>query len=91
MTSKLQLTLPKAVAVQYGIEPGAELDVVPAGDVIRLVPVRRTRPTETVEARLRRFDAATKRIRARSGTHSAAEGTERDWTRDDLYDRARAR
>lgn len=34
MTSKLQLTLPKAIAVQYGIEPGAELDVVPAGDVI---------------------------------------------------------
>jgi AbrB family looped-hinge helix DNA binding protein len=38
VTSKLQLTIPKAVADQYGISPGDEVDWVPAGDAIRVVP-----------------------------------------------------
>ena len=35
VTSKLQLTVPKAIADKYGIRPGDELDWVAAGDSIR--------------------------------------------------------
>jgi len=38
VTSKLQLTVPKAIADRYGIKPGDELEWIPAGDVIRVVP-----------------------------------------------------
>jgi AbrB family looped-hinge helix DNA binding protein len=31
VTSKLQLTVPKAIAEQYGIRPGDELEWIPAG------------------------------------------------------------
>jgi len=41
VTSKLQVTIPKAVADRYAIEPGAEIVFEPAGDVIRVVPGRR--------------------------------------------------
>ena len=33
VTSKLQLTVPKVIADEYGIKPGDQLDWVPAGDV----------------------------------------------------------
>ena len=50
VTSKLQLTVPKAIADRYGIRPGDELDWVPAGDAIRVIPpnaqVRERRTTE---------------------------------------------
>ncbi|HEY4764571.1 MAG TPA: AbrB/MazE/SpoVT family DNA-binding domain-containing protein [Candidatus Sulfotelmatobacter sp.] len=32
VTSKLQLTVPKAIADHYGIRPGDELDWIPAGE-----------------------------------------------------------
>jgi AbrB family looped-hinge helix DNA binding protein len=32
VTSKLQLTVPKAIADQYGIRPGDELQWIPAGE-----------------------------------------------------------
>ena len=41
VTSKLQLTVPKAIADQYGIKPGDELEWVPAGESIRVELVRR--------------------------------------------------
>ena len=41
VTSKLQVTIPKAVADRYAIEPGAEIEFEPAGDVIRVIPRRR--------------------------------------------------
>ena len=37
VTSKLQLTLPKAIADQYKIRPGDDLDWLPAGEAIRVV------------------------------------------------------
>jgi AbrB family looped-hinge helix DNA binding protein len=40
VTRKLQVTLPKAIAEQYGIRPGDELDCVPAGDSIRIAAER---------------------------------------------------
>ena len=38
VTSKLQVTIPKAIAEQYGIRTGAELDRVAVGDSIKAVP-----------------------------------------------------
>ncbi len=37
VTSKLQITIPKRLAQQYGIAPGDDVEFVPAGDGIRLV------------------------------------------------------
>lgn len=93
VTSKLQITIPKRIADEYGISPGDELDFQPAGDAIRLIPAgaprsARLSPTE----RLRLFDEATKRQRAREASLSVADSpVERGWTRDELYDRGEPR
>src|SRR6202030_1742097 len=41
VTSKLQLTVPKKIADQYGIRPGDELEWIPAGESIRVELVRK--------------------------------------------------
>ena len=94
ITSKLQVTIPKRIAEQYGIAPGDEIEFMPAGDVIHLVPPRQ-RPKLRVspEERLRLFDAATARQRKREKhmmLPAAAPG-ERDWQREDLYTRGKSR
>lgn len=94
MTSKLQVTVPKAIADQYGIRPGDEIEWVPAGDAIRVIPPdRRRSPRADLELRVRLFDGATARQRkrqaARRGKPEAGAG--RGWTREDLYRRARPR
>ena len=38
VTSKLQVTVPKVIAEQYGIRPGDDIDWVSAGDSIRVIP-----------------------------------------------------
>lgn len=92
VTSKLQVTVPKAIAERYRIRPGDEIEWVPAGDVIRVVPPRRQAPAVNLEQRLRLFDAATERQRQRqSGRRKARAARKRGWTREDLYDRTRAR
>jgi AbrB family looped-hinge helix DNA binding protein len=94
VTSKLQLTIPKAVADQYKIRPGDELDWLPAGDSIRVV--KRAELSEerslTTEQRLRLFDQATARQEKRNTTFRKKHGlrgepSDRGWTREDLYDR----
>jgi AbrB family looped-hinge helix DNA binding protein len=92
VTSKLQVTIPKAVADQYGIRPGDDLSFLPAGDGIRVLPERRPAPSTT--ERLRIFDLATERQeeRERQGPRKVAGRAEgRGWAREDLYDRGRAR
>jgi AbrB family looped-hinge helix DNA binding protein len=91
VTSKLQITIPKRLAEQYKIAPGDDLEFVPAGDGIRLVPARAgTARGLSPEERLRLFDEASARQRARDQVVSAAErSTGRGWTREDLYDRCR--
>lgn len=94
VTSKLQLTIPKAIADQYRIRPGDELDWLPAGEVIR-VTVRRAESDReqslTAEQRLRLFDQATARQNKRDAAYRKKHGGERPrsrgWTREDLYDR----
>jgi AbrB family looped-hinge helix DNA binding protein len=38
VTSKYQVTIPRAIARQFAITPGQRLEWVPAGDAIRVVP-----------------------------------------------------
>ena len=89
MTTKLQVTLPKALAERYRVRPGDEIDWEAAGDVIRVVPHGKQRPTDRA-LRLRLFDAATARQRRRK--RRLAPGSRgRGWSREELYDRGRAR
>jgi len=90
VTSKLQVTVPKAIADQYGIKPGDEITWVAAGESIRVVPTTATVAKEDVAARLRLFDEATRRQRARNRGVEASAGA-RGWRREDLYDRGRSR
>ncbi len=92
VTSKLQVTVPKAIAQQHGIRPGDEIDWIPAGDSIRVVKKSRRRPANDVRERLRLFDEATERQRRRqAGRPPEKEPKDRGWKREDLYDRGRPR
>jgi bifunctional DNA-binding transcriptional regulator/antitoxin component of YhaV-PrlF toxin-antitoxin module len=96
VTSKLQLTVPKAIAERYQIHPGDELDWLPAGDAIRVVK-RDTESLEPVslEQRLRLFDQATLRQQKREAAGRKRKTTmataERGWTREELYRRGLSR
>jgi AbrB family looped-hinge helix DNA binding protein len=94
VTRKLEVTLPKAVAKQLGINPGDEIDWEVAGAELRLIPAgKRRRTKSSVQARLRLFDQATRRHQTRSSRiapallETAKYG--RGWTREDLYTRER--
>ncbi len=96
------MTVPKAIAGQYGIRPGDNLDWVPAGDAIRVVCSNlNRRQGRTIEERLALFDQATERQRQRQANPATAETPdesdwkpheiERGWRREDLYTRGRSR
>lgn len=94
VTSKLQLTVPKAIADQYGIRPGDELQWMAAGEVIRVIPANKSAEHEqslSLEQRLELFDKATQRQQKRQAARpksAANRGTgDRGWKREDLYER----
>lgn len=92
MTSKLQVTLPKALARQYQIAPGDEILWVAAGDAIRVVPAGSRQRADSPAARLRLFDRATERQRERDASKKAVrEPKDRGWQREELYQRGRPR
>jgi AbrB family looped-hinge helix DNA binding protein len=95
VTSKLQVTIPKAIADQYGIAPGDEIEFQAAGDVIRVIPPQRRKLAArlSLEERVRLFDAAMKRQRLREKQMriSGERPTKRDWKREDLYHRGEPR
>ena len=94
MTSKLQVTIPKHIADEYGIAPGDEIDFVPAGDSIRVIlPRQRPRSLLSLEERLRLFDESTARQREREKQMVLPKEPteERDWKREDLYTRGKPR
>jgi bifunctional DNA-binding transcriptional regulator/antitoxin component of YhaV-PrlF toxin-antitoxin module len=97
VTSKLQVTLPKALATQYRIRPGDEILWVASGDAIRVVPTRNlagnVAEKDRIAERLRLFDEATERLRRRYKRNTKAPDTnDRGWTREELYeDRVRPR
>ncbi len=91
VTSKLQVTVPKALAERYAIRPGDEIAWEAAGDVIRVVPGRR-RAAPGTAARLRVFDKASERQRRRNRSfRTRAAAARRGWTRGELYGRGRTR
>jgi len=94
VTSKLQVTVPKAVADRVGIRPGDDIEWIVEGDTIRVVRLAERRPLSAVE-RLALFDEATARQRGRNKTWRRAHGSkapaERGWTRADLYTRGEPR
>ena len=92
VTSKLQLTVPKAIADQYGIRPGDELQWIAAGEAIHVIPGGRNNLAEqvrTVEERLELFDRATQRQKRRQGKAGKAVSrpAARGWKREELYGR----
>ncbi len=92
VTSKLQVTIPKALADRYGIRPGDDIEWESAGQFIRVVPPGRHRLRLNARERLQLFDAATERQRGRESKMqiTADQVTDRGWTREELYERGRA-
>ena len=97
VTSKLQVTIPKAIATAHHIEPGCQLIFESAGECIRLRSMSRGEvdPVDDPGWRLRLFEEASGRQEGRnrrfrrkqSGSKSGARG----WSREDLYDRGSSR
>jgi|SRR6266850_178997 len=93
VTSKLQVTIPKRLADQYGIKPGDEIEWKAAGDSIRVFPQRIDEHNRaTVELRLKMFDASVERQKKRERSQGKQlQVKDRGWKREDLYDRGRTR
>jgi AbrB family looped-hinge helix DNA binding protein len=89
VTSKFQVTVPKTIADRYSIRPGDEIEWIPAGDVIRVVPTRAKTPSDDPATRVLLFDRATERHRRRPGPRKQPSG-HRGWKREDLYGRGRS-
>lgn len=92
VTSKLQVTIPKAIAERYGIRPGDEIEWEPGGAIIRVIPPGLREPRLSAEERLRLFKESRTRQRAREaeGPRLRKLAADRGWTRDELYDRGRS-
>lgn len=90
VTSKLQVTVPKAIAQRYGIRPGDDIEWVAAGDAIRVVRAGKEAASDDLEAKLRLFDQATERHKRRPAAR-ANRVRNRGWKREDLYGRGRSR
>ncbi len=104
VTSKLQLTIPKAIANAYGIKPGDELEWEPAGHPIRVIPPnsRQNRSQRlSLKERLDLFRLMLMRQKERE-THPPQAGAyekerpwkpheiARGWRHEDLYTRGRS-
>ena len=90
VTSKYQVTVPKVIAEQFGIHPGDEIQWIPAGEVIRVIPAGKPLATDD-RNKLELFDQATERHRKRSGAiKTKRPDRSRGWTREDLYVRGRS-
>ena len=94
VTSKLQVTIPRAIADRLGIAPGDDLEWRVEGDAVRVQRIALPRLTlgerhAIFDEMMRRDDA---RTRARRGDRRGARAPRhRGWTREALYTRGRAR
>jgi AbrB family looped-hinge helix DNA binding protein len=91
VTSKLQVTVPRAIADRFGIRPGDEIEWRAEGNAIRVLPRKEGDEPLDREARLRSFDEATARQEIRNRAGGRARRAGRGWTREELYERARPR
>lgn len=83
------MTIPKAIAERYGIEPGSEIEWLPAGDAIRVVP--QPKPPLDRKRRLELFDRETELITERQKGKVPTRPADRGWTREELYTRGSPR
>lgn len=90
VTSKRQVTIPKAIADRYDIEPGDEIEFLAAGDGIRVQTSAARSGVLDRDRRLELFDQATARQQERQKTRRRR-GRGRGWRREELYERAGAR
>ena len=88
VTSKLQVTVPKALAAQLNLRPGDEVDWTINGNSLQVTPVKNRRQPLDLETRLRLFREATERQRRRQqDVRVTPTDGDRGWTREELYDR----
>ncbi|MCP5010880.1 MAG: AbrB/MazE/SpoVT family DNA-binding domain-containing protein [Aestuariibacter sp.] len=87
VTKKLQVSLPKALADEYDIRPGDDLEWQAAGDVLRVVPPDKRSQRHSIGEQLQLFDQATQRQHERNWKRQLTVASERGWTRDELYER----
>ena len=80
VTSKYQVSIPKALADQLGV--GDEVEWLVSGNEFRVRPAQ-AKKRLSVEERLKMFDESTQRI-AEYHKNRNLTGS-RDWTREDLY------
>ena len=86
VTSKLQVTIPKAIADWFGIRPGGTIVWEVAGGGLRVTSPGRARRLEAAE-RERLFRESIRASRAAEGAAIRPAATaKRGWTRDDLYE-----
>jgi len=78
VTSKYQVTVPRKIADEYHIHPGDDIDWVPAGDAIRVIPPAKRLEPQSHESRLRWFDQATERQRKRRKSRAAGRPRDRE-------------
>ena len=92
VTSKLQVTIPKAIAVRFGIGAGDVIEWVITGEGLRVIAKGRPRSRrDDLAWKLRMFDAATARQRRRDAAWKGpVEPAGRGWNREDLYHRGRS-
>ena len=91
VTGKFQITLPKRLVEAFGIRVGDEVELIPSGDRISIVPAHMATTASTPAERLGHFDEATRRQRVRERAQAVAPGKTRGWSRDELYTRGRPR
>jgi len=91
VTSKRQVTIPKAIADRYGIAAGDEVEFLPAGVAIRVQRPEVGAGSLDPDQRLQLFDRATKRQQARQESAPARSRGSRGWRREDLYERGSPR
>jgi AbrB family looped-hinge helix DNA binding protein len=87
VTSKYQVSIPKALAEKIGIRVGDELAWEDAAGTLRARVATAPRAQFPVRERLRLFDAATARQVGRERARHVPGSKARGWTRDDLYTR----
>lgn len=101
VTSKLQITLPKALATQYDIKPGDEIQFEGVAGAIRMIPAGRGVPRLSLAERRRLFEESDQRLNERwqwLESHMAAhplidndEATGHEPSSDDMKDHERRR
>jgi AbrB family looped-hinge helix DNA binding protein len=87
ITSKYQLTIPKAIAEKSGFAPGDEVECESAGEVIRVAHKVLKREPQSTTDRLILFDLSTERQAHRQRSARKPKSPQRGWTREDLYER----